>query len=308
MNRLFINIKSVKYTQMRWSMKIGLIGAGHVFKYQMEALEKLGLEVIVCDVDNSKLINIKNKVNDYHQLLNKVDLVYVSTPPNTHFEIIKYFLENNVFVISEKPLVTSTEELNILSKLINNNFYNIFHFAFGDEILWFKNSNYMSIIPNQIKCYINDPYVEDSHIKEEHLNLHGSYLDETINPLSALINIYNLPIKYVNSSLIKYKGDDLDYRSYSLFKLGNIDISVDVLWNDFNDRSKYIDIYYDDVTLRLDSMNSSVIDLTHNKLLFKSKDVRMYKHYLNGLTDFLNNKTNKDISFMLNGEILKYKK
>lgn len=289
-------------------MKLGLIGAGHVFVYQMKVLEQLGFDVIVCDVDNSKLINIQNKVNDCRLLLGKVDLVYVSTPPSTHFEIIKFFLENGIFVISEKPLVTDIKELEELSKLMNNNFYNIFHFAFGDEILWFKNSEYKSLIPNQIKCYINDPYVENSHIKDEQVGLHGSYLDETINPLSALVNIYGGTLKYVNSSLIKYKGDIHDYRSYSLFKLGDIDVSVDVVWNDFNDRSKYIDIYYDDITLRLDSMNSSVIDLTHNKVLFKSSETRMYKHYLNGLTDFLNNKTNKDISFMLNGEILKYKK
>ncbi len=287
-------------------MRIGLIGAGHVFKYQMEVLSNLGYEVIVCDVDNTKLINIKNNVNDYHELINKVDLVYVSTPPSTHFEIIKFFLENKIFVLSEKPLVTNSHELNELSKLINNNFYNIFHFAFGDEILWFKNSEYIDLIPNQIKCYINDPYVADFHIKEEHLSLHGSYLDETINPLSALIYIYGVNLKYINSNLIKYKGDSFDYRSHSLFKLGSIDVSVDVLWNNFNDKSKYIDIYYDDFTIRLDSMNTSVIDLTHNKVLYKSNDMRMYKHYLNAFTDFINNKTNINISFMLNREILKY--
>ena len=230
-------------------MRIGLIGAGHVFEYQMEVLKKLGYKVIVCDVDYSKLITIKNKVNDYHELLDKVDLVYVSTPPSTHFEIIKFFLEHKVFVISEKPMVTSSHELNELSKLINNNFYNILHFAFGDEILWFKNSKYKNLIPNQIKCYINDPYVEDFHINESHLSLHGSYLDETINPLSALINIYGDNLKYVSSNLIKYNGDIHDYRSYSLFKIGSIDVSVDVLWNNYNDKSKYIDIYYDDFTL-----------------------------------------------------------
>lgn len=288
-------------------MKIGIVGVGHAFVNQYKALKSLGFELIICDHDPIKLKPYDCKsVTDYHNLVGAVDAVLISTPPNTHFDIIKYFLEKKVFVISEKPLVTSLNELEYLENIIDNNFYNILHFSFGDEIEWFLKSNLNKGKPNRIVSYINDPYIVNKHIKEEAINLHGAYLDETINPLSAIYRIYGNDILYQDSKCKFYENDLYDYSSEANFKVSNIPVNIKVNWNDRGDKSKYIDLYFDDFTIRLDSLNASVINLTTGETLFKSNELRMFKHYVNGFKHFMNNKTNIHESLAINREILKY--
>ena len=49
-------------------------------------------------------------VENYEELLGKVDGVLIATPPKFHFPIAKFFLENNVPVLCEKPLTEDPEE------------------------------------------------------------------------------------------------------------------------------------------------------------------------------------------------------
>ncbi len=64
--------------------------------------------------------NFKNlKIyNDYKDLVKlEIDFVTVCTPTGAHFEIIKFFLENNIAVFSEKPLSSNYSEANELQNL-----------------------------------------------------------------------------------------------------------------------------------------------------------------------------------------------
>ena len=284
--------------------KICIIGAGHAFKFQYQALKDLGYDVLVCDINQEKIKDYPNGITDYHKIPDDYKLVLISTPPNTHCEIIKYLAKQNKKIICEKPLVISLREL---YELEENNYplYNILHFSFGDEIEWFINSEYKNEKPIHIKVHINDPYIENNHIKDEQLCLNGSYLDETINPLSALKRIYKKDIFYRKVTKFMYEGDKYDYASISKFQIDDIEIDALVKWNDKNDRSKYIDLYYEDYTIRLDSINRSVINLTTNETLYKNDEDRMYKHYINAFKDFAKVQNNKEESIKLNKEILR---
>ena len=284
--------------------KICIIGAGHAFSFQYQALKDLGYEILVCDIDESKLKGYKNTIKDYHDIPDDYETVLVSTPPKTHHEIIKYLKEKKKKVICEKPLVVNLEELN---ELENNkySFYNILHFAFGDEIEYFKESIFAKQKPKGIEIRINDPYIENNRIKDEQIPLNGSYLDETINPLSALKRIYNKDIIFKDVVKETYEGDKYDYLSSSKFILDDIEINALVRWNDTGDRNKYIDLYFNDYTIRLDSINRSVINLTTNETLFKTEEDRMYKHYVNAFKDYEKNNDNAKYSIQLNKEILR---
>lgn len=287
-------------------MKIGIIGAGHPFRYQYEALKDLGFNLILCDKDLSKLEGYEEeKTDNFEYLVNKVDVVLISTPPSTHKELIEYFESKNIKVISEKPLVTKKEDLCILEK--SNNFYNILHFAFGLEISYFKEhfQNLSNIV--KIEAFINDPYIENNHIRAESLSLNGAYLDETINPLSALSRIFNQYPKYIASNLKYLDGDTFDYASIANYQINNIDITINVSWNDTNNRDKYIDIYYHDKVIRLDSMKQQVINLNTEEILFQGEGVRMYNHYYYGFKDYLKRGTNLDDAYNINKAILEYK-
>lgn len=284
--------------------KICIIGAGHAFKFQYQALKDLGYDILVCDINQEKIKDYPNGVTDYRKIPDDYKLVLISTPPNTHYKIIKYLAKQNKKIICEKPLVISLKELYELEEN-NYPFYNILHFSFGDEIEWFINSKYKNEKPLHIKVHINDPYIENNHIKEEQICLNGSYLDETINPLSALKRIYKKDIFYRKVTKFMYEGDKYDYASISKFQMENIEIDALVKWNDKNDRSKYIDLYFEDYTIRLDSINRSVINLTTNEILYKNEEERMYKHYINAIKDFEKVQNNEKESLKLNKEILR---
>ena len=184
-------------------------------------------------------------------------------------------------------------------------FYNVLHFSYGDEIEYFLKSEFINKKPIHIKVYINDPYIENNHIKKEQLPLHGAYLDETINPLSALKRIYKKDIFFKKTTKFMYEGDSYDYASISQFQMDNIEIETFVKWNDKGNREKYIDIYFEEETIRLDSFNKSVINLTTKEVLYKNDEERMYKHYLNAFKDFETNNNNKTDSLKLNYQILR---
>ena len=275
---------------------ISIIGLGHAFIYQNNALKKYFNKIDLCDIDINKIIKYK-AVNDYKLLNNS--LVLISTPPNTHLEIIKDL--KNKKIILEKPMVTNMNELNELININNKNIYSSLHYAYGKEIEYFiKNINKK---PIKIYSYISDNYVTNNHINNEQISLGGSYLDEVINPLSALTRMFGYNIKFINNDKKYYKGDKYDYYSKSLFKINDIDITIEVEWNNKLSQ-KYIDLIYEDKTIRLDSMNQQVIDLTNNKTIYKAKGDRMTNHYIGVIKDYFNN-NNFDKSIILHKEFLK---
>lgn len=284
--------------------KICIIGAGHAFNYQYQALKDLGYDILVCDINADKLKGYDHTITNYHDIPEDYELILISTPPITHYEIIKYLYNKNKKIICEKPLVTTKKELDELEKH-NYSFYNILHFSFGDEVEYFIKSKYSKENPVYIKIHINDPYIENNHIKKEQLVLNGSYLDETINPLSALKRIYQKDIRYQKAYKFVYEGDSYDYESISKFSMGDTEIDVFVKWNDQNDHSKYIDIYFEKYVIRLDSINRSVINLTTNEIIYQNHEKRMYKHYLNAFKDYEKIKENSHDAIKLNREILR---
>ena len=54
--------------------------------------------------------------------------------------------------------------------------------------------------PNKIYSYISDNYVLNNKIKDIAVSLCGTYLDEVINPLSAIGRMFGYNIKFISNS------------------------------------------------------------------------------------------------------------
>lgn len=285
-------------------MKIAIVGLGHAFKKQYEALKSIKeFETIeLCD-KSEDIIREYGCKSDYLKL--ESEHVIVATSPIFHLAITKDLIKNNKRIIMEKPIVISLKELDELKKIINkDNYYNSLHFAYGVEIDYFIKKNVWGK-PKKIKAFISDPYVKDEHIIDKALGLCGSYLDEVINPLSAITRLFGYDIEFLGNEK-KYfdESDKYDYYSKSLFKVNKIPVEVEVLWDE-NVSQKYIDLYYENNVIRLDSMNQKVINLTSGEVLFEGEGDRMTNHYLGVFNDFVNNGSNIDISLKLHEELLK---
>lgn len=275
---------------------ISVIGLGHAFNHQYEALKKYFNNIELCDIDLDK-IKKYGAINNCKLL--KSSIALISTSPKNHLNIIKDLI--NKTIIIEKPMVMDLDELNELISINKSNIYSSLHYSFGKEIDYFINTDYGK--PNRIYSYISDNYVTNKHINLEQINLCGSYLDEVINPLSALARIFGYNISFIKTNKKYYKGDKYDYYSKTEFNIDGIDTIIEVEWNN-KESQKYIDLIYDDKTIRLDSMNQKVIDLTNNKVLYEASGNRMFNHYLGVLNDYITN-NNFDKSVILHKELLK---
>ena len=110
-------------------IRVGVIGLGrlgsiHAKIYsELETVELAG----ICDVDENaaRLASESLKTNwysDYKNLLdNQLDAVSIVTPTILHYEIAKFFLQNKIHVLIEKPVTKTLKEASDLIKIAHKN-------------------------------------------------------------------------------------------------------------------------------------------------------------------------------------------
>ena len=101
----------------------GYLGQFHAEKYAALASAEL---VAIVDIDPQRATEIAKKTHcqalaDYTLLKGQVDAVSIVTPTSTHFEIGKFFLENGIHVLMEKPITETTEQAQTLINLVHAN-------------------------------------------------------------------------------------------------------------------------------------------------------------------------------------------
>lgn len=101
-------------------LKAAIIGVGKLGKIHLRIYNEIKdiSKIYLADTSPSVLneYNDYTFFDDYRKLKGKVDLVSISTPTSTHFEIAQFFLKNKIPVLVEKPL---TQNLKEAQKLIN---------------------------------------------------------------------------------------------------------------------------------------------------------------------------------------------
>lgn len=109
-------------------MRIGIIGTGAMGKNHLRVVSSLPEFTLAAamDLDAGTLqeacrpYDIK-KHSDYRDMLDEVDAVMVAVPTRDHFNISRFFLENGKHVLVEKPITTTVEEAEILTRIAGDN-------------------------------------------------------------------------------------------------------------------------------------------------------------------------------------------
>ncbi|MCK4609041.1 MAG: Gfo/Idh/MocA family oxidoreductase, partial [Gammaproteobacteria bacterium] len=98
-------------------LKCAVVGVGYLGKFHAEKYAKLpNVELVaVCDANPETCEEIARThevtaISDYHDLLGKVDAVSIASSTSTHYEIAKFFLDNKIHVLLEKPITTTVKE------------------------------------------------------------------------------------------------------------------------------------------------------------------------------------------------------
>jgi predicted dehydrogenase len=107
-------------------IKIAVLGYGHLGKWHCQK--------VVAHSDLVDFVGIVEKfpagqeaaranhpgvkvVDDVKDIINEIDGAFVVTPTSTHFELVKFLLENNKHVFCEKPVCSNDEEATKLKQI-----------------------------------------------------------------------------------------------------------------------------------------------------------------------------------------------
>jgi predicted dehydrogenase len=108
--------------------RVAVVGAGHLGRFHAQKFSQMGncQFVGVCDIDPARAEQIAKEVgsdffSEYKNLIGQVDAVMIATPTTTHFEVAKFFLENGIHVLIEKPLTATVAEGEVLCAIAKKN-------------------------------------------------------------------------------------------------------------------------------------------------------------------------------------------
>lgn len=106
-------------------LNVGVIGLGRLGSIHLRIYKELkGIGKIYLADTNA---NVRKRYNtspifkNYQDLKGKVDIVSIATPTFTHYTIAKFFLENKIPVLVEKPLTRNLKKAEQLIKLSKKN-------------------------------------------------------------------------------------------------------------------------------------------------------------------------------------------
>ncbi|MCP4482711.1 MAG: Gfo/Idh/MocA family oxidoreductase [bacterium] len=109
-------------------LKTSVIGVGSLGQHHARiyaGMKDINLVAVVdSDEKNGKKQAKKYKatyLKDYHQLVGKVDAVSIAVPTPLHFEVAKFFLENKIHCLVEKPITVTLKEADTLISLAEKN-------------------------------------------------------------------------------------------------------------------------------------------------------------------------------------------
>ena len=110
-------------------IRIGVVGLGRLGSVHAKIYSTLeGAELAgVCDIDENIARNTAETLKtswtcDYKKLLdNKLDAVSIVTPTILHYETAKFFLQNKIHVLIEKPITRTLKEAGDLIKIAAKN-------------------------------------------------------------------------------------------------------------------------------------------------------------------------------------------
>lgn len=108
------------------SLNWAILGPGAIAKEFAQALNNKGIKIYTVGSRTlekaekfAKEHNVEKAYGNYSEMLKdkKIDVVYISTPHNNHYQYIMESLENNKHVLCEKAITVNSKELSDIIKL-----------------------------------------------------------------------------------------------------------------------------------------------------------------------------------------------
>ncbi len=192
------------------TIKTAVIGVGYLGKFHAEKYHNIPNSELIAVVDANTQVaqDIANKFNvqaltNYEELKDKVDAVSIVVPTQLHFDTAKFFLENGIHVLVEKPITTTVEQASILVELAQKNklVFQVGHLErFNPAIL-------------ALEDIIKQPLFIESH-RVAPFNPRGAdvnvILDLMIHDIDIIMNMVKSKVTHIDANGVKVLSNDID--------------------------------------------------------------------------------------------------
>lgn len=291
--------------------KLALIGLGNLSPKLSPALtDNSHVEVIaICDKNSQAIGRYMYGdapfFTDYHSLLQlNPDYVYVATNPKTHYEITKYFLNNGVSVLCDKPPTQSFEEYLSLKEAAHNkgvSFEVVYHFRYSHEILWLKKHLKQFGKLMFASARFDDPYCKDDTILPGRELLMGAWMDSGSNILGAWSFLFpDIDPQNANASMTLDSIYNIPIQTVSSFQWDQTLFSIAISWKN-NTRNKEMVFAFEKSVVYIDFPNQEIY--VNGKLVLKNYDIQStaghYSNFFNEFETFRQDKTGENVVKLL---------
>lgn len=231
-------------------MDVAVIGCGKFGKNHVRILKELGHQVYVYDSDGDKAHEIQKEFNVMDLDLSDMSVlnaVFIVTPSNTHYDLVKHWLRKRKHVFCEKPLCfESSQALELIDLAEHMNvLFAVGHvFRFTDGAALFK--ELLDIVkPHHIEMKFNNdkPPRTDSDVLFN-LAIHFIDLLDMVALGKPIIDNYSKEENYGNISM-----------RYPRINSSPITVDIRVSCNSKKERS--IRLVSDNCNIKIDLMKTS---------------------------------------------------
>ncbi len=181
-------------------IKIGVVGIGHLGSRHLKdhcTLTDKAEVIGACDLKSERTIKLAEQYKvplfeNYKDFVGKVDAVDICTPTESHHEIAKFFLENNIHTFVEKPITTTVEQADELIALAkkNNLKLQIGHIERFNSA--FESIKHFLHKPLFIECH------RLNHFPNRSLDI-GVVMDLMIHDIDIILGLIRSPIKDIQA-------------------------------------------------------------------------------------------------------------
>ncbi len=258
-------------------MNIALLGVGKVTEYYLRALSLLPQIQITdaYDPEVARMQALPQSITRHRTAQHLIDsspadVIVISSPTDTHFQHLKTALSAGRRTAVEKPLVSNAADLAELERLSAHEsatIYAMFHFAFGVEILrWKQICRHLKSTLGSLKavsCRFYDPYIANGDALAAGKSLSGSWLDSGINALTVLDEILaDATLVMLSSTMISLRELPCTQIAGNALLSGKTPsegfiVHIDTSWT-LNVNSKTTTLYYEHCDVTLDHSQESI--------------------------------------------------
>ncbi len=191
-------------------LRVGVVGVGYIGRFHAEKYANMADVVLagVVDPDHARATTVASALKapafaDYRSLSGKVDAVSIAAPTPLHYEISRFFLEQGVDVLIEKPMTTTLAEADRLIEIAGSE---------GLIIQVGQLERFNSAV-GALKDVVDRPMFIESHrlsiFKSRSTDV-SVVLDLMIHDIDIILNVVKSEVKSIHAAGIPAVSDHVD--------------------------------------------------------------------------------------------------